>query len=216
MNWIIFSVSAHFFWAVNNLMDKYIVDKKIKNPYIYIIWTGFFSLWSLALIPFIDFYIPAGKDLFLIFLAALAAFCGCFAYIKAVKMEEITRINIMWQLIPVFTFILAWIFFREMLSAQQLLAFVIFLIGGIIASLHIQKTKMSFSKAFWWMALTCLFYSFYAIILDSISVKMSAYLILVIFNIFDFLLSVIAYPFFRKQSQLELRQANFSLFWQLW
>ena len=34
MSWILIAVSAHLFWAFVSIGDKYIVSKRVKNPYV--------------------------------------------------------------------------------------------------------------------------------------------------------------------------------------
>ena len=80
MHWIFLQLISHFFWSLVNVGDKYIVNEKIQNPYVYMVLLGLFGLWSIILIPFIEFFIPY-HILFLIVIAGAVYFYGGLPYI---------------------------------------------------------------------------------------------------------------------------------------
>lgn len=165
MMWIVIALAAYFFWGLVNIGDKYIITNKIKNPYVYLVLLTASGLLSLLLIPFVNFFIPELKWLLWLLLSASFYFFGSLPYVKAVSMEDITRINIWWNLIPVLTLVIAWLTINEHLTNSQMLAFVILIVGSVIASIHIKQRNISFSKAFPWMILAVISYSIYAVII---------------------------------------------------
>lgn len=169
MLWILLAITAHFFWAVGNVGDKYILGNKIKDPYFYLIFSELISVSLIALIPFVKFYIPEIKLIILIALAAFLLFIAGFPYIKAIQMEEITRINIWWNMIPIFTLFIGWVTIGQKLTAVQIFALVILTSGAVIGSIYLKDKKIKFSKVVWLMATSCLFYSGYAIIFSYVS-----------------------------------------------
>lgn len=167
MSWIFFVIFAELFWALNNIFDRHVMEKRMKNPFVYAVlglvvaslsilvpsyWIG----W-IALPPFI---------LFLVLCSGVAYFLGTYFYIKSMQTEEASRVSILLNIIPLFNFALAWIFMHEMLSGRQFTALIILLIGGICGSIHIKNTgRWHFSRAFILMILSAFFYSVVDVIL---------------------------------------------------
>lgn len=164
MTWIIIAISAHFFWALVNIGDKHIVANKVKNPYVYMGWLAFLGVLTAVLIPFVDFVIPTGIILFWVILGSALHLYAALPYFKALQIEEVTRINIWWQMIPIFSFVIAWFGLDEKFNLNLIIAFIILVIGGIVASLHFRKGEVKFSKAFWLMVISCAGYAVYAVI----------------------------------------------------
>lgn len=165
MNWIVVAMLSHFVWSIGSIGEKYVVDKRIKNGNIYAIFWSLGLVSYLFLIPFIGFYVPELKDLLIIIVASIFYLVGIFPYIWALKVEEISRINMWWSLLPVITLFLAWFFIGDKLTGIQLLAMLILLIGSIVASIHPKQGGVSFSKAMLFMVLSCLCYAVHAVMI---------------------------------------------------
>jgi len=172
MLWVFLAIAAHFCWALVNVGDKYVVANRVKSPYVYMVWLAILGIFAAALIPFIDFVVPDIKILLWLLLAAAAYLFGGFPYIRAIQLEEITRINIWWNLIPIFSFILAWLFIGEKLTSNQIIAFIILIIGAVLASIHIQKKVIVFSKALGLMVVAGLAFAIYGVILRYVTDSM--------------------------------------------
>lgn len=175
MSWIIFAIGAHFFWAIGNVADKYVVSHRVKNPYVYQVWLTMLSAIYIVFIPFVDFVIPRGINLWLLFIGAMLFLFGSFPYIKAMQIEEASRVNLWWNLIPVFSLLLGWLFLGETLSLGQIIAFCLLLSGGLIASLHLggRYRSLRFSRAFYLMVLACILYALYGVILRYVGGSMN-------------------------------------------
>lgn len=169
MLWILLAITAHFFWAVGNIGDKYLLGNKIKDPYFYLIFSELISVSLIVLIPFVKFYIPEIKLMILIALAAFLLFIAGFPYIKAIQLEEVTRINIWWNMIPIFTLFIGWVTIGQKLTAVQIIALVMLISGAVIGSIYLKDKKIKFSKVVWLMATSCFLYSVYAIIFSYVS-----------------------------------------------
>ena len=211
MAWVFLAISAHFFWALNNIGDKYAISHHIKNPYVYLVWQTLLGAIIILAIPLSGLSclsLPAW-NLFpwLLLAAATYLFADTF-YFRAIQIEEVTRINIWWSLIPLFTLAIAWIFLGEKLNTLQIVAFVLLVIGAILASLHIQRRMVSFSKAFWLMVVGCFFYAVYAVIIRFITQIMSFTEVL----IWVYLLMIpLALSFFFSKKFRQSHQRDFSV-----
>src|SRR3989339_547862 len=113
MLWILLAVFSHFFWAVGNIGDKYVVSKRVKNPFVYLVWITMLGIFSIALIPWIGFFIPSFKTSVFLIIGGALYFYGGLPYMRAMQIEEPTRINVFWGLIPIFSFLIGKFFFNE-------------------------------------------------------------------------------------------------------
>ena len=116
-----------------------------------------------VLIPiwfFFDFFWYGWLNFWLIVLASILFFIATFFYILAMQREEVSRINLLWNLMPLHGLWLSWIFLGEVLEPKQLVALFILLVGSILAGLHlnIQKEKIKLTSGFWLMLISTLFF----------------------------------------------------------
>jgi drug/metabolite transporter (DMT)-like permease len=137
MEWYIFALLAPAFWAMNNVLIKFLITNKFKS-YFPMIFTVVFmdAVFALAVSTFTPIVVsfPYSIVALIVGLMPLLAF---WFYSKALIMEEVTRIITLFQLIPVFVVFLSVIFLNEVLGIQKY--FGIFLI--VIASMLISYKK---------------------------------------------------------------------------
>lgn len=210
MNWIFYAVLARLFWGFGDIASKYVLNDRVKNPYIYLIWTFMFGIITVLLIPFINFATPNLSEFIWLAIAGFVIFFGCFPYIKALQMEDVTRINIWWGFIPIFALILDWVFTGKALDGVQILAFGMMLLGSVVASLHIGMGKIKISKAFWLMVLCCFAMAVYAVIVSSLTENMNFLSVYIWTYIFIFIFSLLLFisKKYRKVFFAELKRAD--------
>ena len=164
--WILYGLLAHFSWAIENVGDKYLLANKIKKPIVYLYILG--TLFGVSgVLGFLILGMPliAMTPLVFIVVAAVFWFFGGLPYLLSVQKEEVTRIAIWWNLIPLFSFIIAFFFFGETLSFHDGIGFGILLVSALIASVHVKEGIAVFSQAILYMFLACFLYAFYAVFL---------------------------------------------------
>ena len=169
MFWIFLVLVAHFTWALENVYTKNVIGSKIKNPYIFLI---LITILSVLILPFIDYkyvILPADNTIWWLLLAGLFYNLAGFPYVKAMELEEVTRINILWNIIPIFSLILGWILIGDKITVIEFIAMIFLLTGAIIASLKKTNSTFKLSRAFWLMLLASLFYALYAIVIRHLS-----------------------------------------------
>ncbi len=169
MNWLFLAIGACFLWASVNVGEKYLVSGRIKNPFVYLCLAGCLNIFLLPIFFLTKIDIPNWPTLGLLFLTAIFYLGGSVFYVSALKKEEVSRINILWQLIPIFNFTFVYILFRETLTHNQTWAFIILVVGGILASIHWKTNQWRWSKALLIMFWACLLYSGYAVTFDYVS-----------------------------------------------
>lgn len=168
MNWLSIVILAYFLFALAYILDKFILSKISLEPIAYAFYVGILGIFVFVLAPF-DFYlIPLKYALISFFTGALFTF-GLFFLYKSFQKSEISRIvPVIGGAIPVFTLIFAYFFLFERLSQNQMIAFVLLVIGGIIISKGKGKgEKTSFSA---------LVFAFLAALLWSSSFVLSKFL----------------------------------------
>ncbi|MFA7654323.1 MAG: EamA family transporter [Candidatus Magasanikbacteria bacterium] len=159
MLWVLAAVLGYFCWALVNVGDKVILNHRIKSPYVYLFLFSLTGLLGLFYLPFSHWTLPSLKMfLFLCCSSALYTYGG-LPYIKAMKIEEVTRINIWWNLIPVITFVGGWILLGEKLFFGQLAALSILVLGAGLASIHFTRSSFFWSRAMILMLIACFCYS---------------------------------------------------------
>ena len=213
MVWVFLAIGSHFFWAIENVMSKYMVEKRIKNPYVFIIILSLMEFLIVLLIPFVDFFVPAWSLLLLLVVTGFIYFFGGLPYIKALQAEEVSRINILWNLIPFLTLFLGY-FIGDRLNWQEFGALIMLVAGAVLASIHAGAEKWRFSKAFWLMVLSCVCFSFYGIILRYLVQRMPfsvVFIWVLIFNSLAALLSLL-----RKGLRQEFKETVRVITSKLW
>ena len=167
--WILLALGSNFSWAIENVYTKAVIGSKIKNPYVFLI---LISTLSVVVLPFIGtkyMVVPPGNAIWWIWLASLFYTLGGFPYVKAMEMEEVTRINILWNAIPVFSLILGWLIIGDKISGMEFLAMILLLSGAIVASFKKNNSKFKLSTAFWLMMVACFTYAAYGLVIRYIS-----------------------------------------------
>ena len=174
MDWLVFSLISRVFWAGDNIVDKLLIGKYIKNPYILTLLGGItpliisifiFLLYKLEWIGLIPTIV--------IFLAGIIQTIAVFAFYKALAKEEVSRVIPLFQLTPVFVLILSAIFLKENLAINQYIVFILILFGGSFISLKRIEGVLKLREAFGWMILSSSIYAIQAIMIKSLYVNYS-------------------------------------------
>ncbi|MDA1060500.1 MAG: EamA family transporter [bacterium] len=208
MTWLPFAILSHFFWALVNVGDKYLIGNRFKNPYAYQIILVLGGVMTVLLIPFIDFAVPNAETMKLLLVSSALWFLAGFPYIKALDIEDVTRVNIWWSFVPIFSLVIAWILLEEKLNSDQLIAFSVLIVAAFLASFHIKKKSIRFSKGFWLMIFSCFLYAGYAVAMRKIALSTDIMNALVWNSLLVvvYALPLTAFKFFRK----EIKTVSFS------
>lgn len=148
--WIELALAGTFFWACTNIMDKILKTRYIDSAVSLSASFGIFGMLFSAII-FLSTGAPS-----IPFQNALAAFGAgvlvpyiVIPYLKALSLEEASRVIPLWSLAPAFTLLLAVIFLGEVLPGIRYAAFALMLAGGFLIStrkigsvLHVSPAAM--------------------------------------------------------------------------
>lgn len=131
MNYIWIAVAAYLLFALNGVIDKFLLTKAVRHPAAYAFYIGItgFLTWFLA--PFGLKWISF-PDLIVAIIGGASFVVALYFLYAATQMTSISRLlPIEGGLVPVFTLILAYLILGERLNPLQLAAFA-FLVGGSI------------------------------------------------------------------------------------
>lgn len=178
---IIITLLASFLWAITNHIDKYMLCN-IENPTSNIKSLLVFSslIAGLVLSPLwlivSKFQISISAiSLAFVFMASILYLLATYFYFKALEKNDASIVVVMFQLIPVFSYVLSWVLFKETLTTNQMIGSLIIISSAIIISLDFEsnsnKNKLT---ALILMIISSLMYALYFIFFD-IAIRSSDY-----------------------------------------
>ncbi len=134
MPWWIYCIIPAFLWGMNNLVDQHILRKHFPNDALgFMAMCGVFSTISgLVIVLYSAQDYPVTLTQALLFLA-LGVFSNIahIPYSKALQIDEASIVVPLFQLIPIFVFIIAWLFLGETITTTQFLASALIIIAAM-------------------------------------------------------------------------------------
>jgi len=132
MNWLLIAIIAHFIFALVFIIDKFLVSKTVLQPITYAFYGGFLQILVLVLIPF-GFVIPPLNQIIISFIAGALFTFAVLSLYQSLQTDEVSKIvPMVGGAVPLFTFILTYFLLGERLSFNQLTAFFLLVLGGVI------------------------------------------------------------------------------------
>jgi transporter family protein len=139
MSWIFIALFSYFINAGVYTADKHLLSKQYHSSVTYAFYVGIWSIFNLFILVF-DPWLPNFPQLMISMSAGLLFLITLIFWYKALHQSEATRVvPIAGALIPIFTFLLSYIFLGEELTERQLVAFIVLVAGGVLIS--VRKTK---------------------------------------------------------------------------
>lgn len=161
MSWIIFSLLPPLLWAITNHTDKFMLTRYLKDK-------GGASLMILTsfsaglILPFIAIFghqlipMPLLHILILLFAGSIIVI-NYICYIFAMAGEEASIVIPLYQSIPVFSYILGYVFLGEKLNAVQILAGLIIIFGSILITIDLNASKFKIKQKPLWLMFSASF-----------------------------------------------------------
>lgn len=140
MLWLIITIFVYFLFALTSLIDKYLLKPRILHPKIYTFYVGILGILVLFLIP-LGFFIPDPKDIFLSLFVGAISTLALFGFFSGLQSFEASRfIPAFGGFLPIFTFSLGFLFFREVFfDPLKLISFFLLISGTILIILRREK-----------------------------------------------------------------------------
>jgi len=134
--WILLSVLAAFLWTLVGFVDQYITKEKVPRMGHYYVYSAAgaatlvigITLWQ-------GIWLPSITETVLIFFSGGAFSLMLWFYLQALKIEDTSYVVPLFQIAPVWSAGLAFLALNEVLVGNDLIAFIIILLGGLILSL---------------------------------------------------------------------------------
>lgn len=145
MNAFLIALIAPALWAATNHFDKYIVGKYFKSTSVGAMMV-FSALIGILVLPIAGFFQQTAFSISPL-TALLIALNGCLylvatlPYLKALKISDASAAIPMFQVIPVISFVLAWIVLGETLTGNQMAGGLLVVLGAIIISFEMQEGR---------------------------------------------------------------------------
>ncbi len=158
MDWLILALVASLMWAVSNLLDKYLLEKWLKNPLLSLNVFFFVSLIAGAIVYFSMGLPPlSAGNIALIIIAGVMSSLSAVFYFKALNIEEVSRIVPLFNMSPLFILVLATVFLGEIFTPEKYLGIGMLITGSVLIALKRVESKRRFhwGKSMWLM-LGCL------------------------------------------------------------
>jgi len=194
MLWFIATCFSYFFYSLSSLGDKIILAGPAK-PKEYTFTVGMSSILAVLIIPFapllgFNFGLPQGIQWLWIILDAIVYILGLYCLFSALDRFEVSRVMpAIGASQPILIFILTCCFWGfQVLRINEIIAFIILLIGGIVISIDksLKLTKDSLKISF----LTALLFSFDYIFSKMVFLDLGFWQGFIWIRIFSFLLVV--------------------------
>ena len=161
MSWIFFAIAAPFLYAASNFFDKFLIEKKVRDPMILAVLGGFLTcLVGFIVLVFRGFpEILLGQLLYLL-AAGMLFELALVPWYKALSLEDASRVSPLFQAIPMLVLVMSYLFLGERLATGQLLGFIFVLVGGYLLSVKdLGVGILKIRKALWWSLLSSLLFA---------------------------------------------------------
>ena len=149
---VVITLVASLLWAIGNHIDKYMLsnmDDSGSNVKTLLVFSTLVA--GLVISPIwlwiskfqINISLPS---LVAIFLAAILYILSIYFYFKALEKNDASIVVVMSQLIPVFSYIFALIFFKETLEVKEIIGALIIISSAILISFDFSKSSKNKNK----------------------------------------------------------------------
>lgn len=158
--WFFLSLLAPLCWGLANILDATLRRHFIRNDFV-LTWVYAFFRWPVFVALFLvyGFEFPNPEAGWGMLFAGSLWTLMFVPYFQALKREEPTRIALFLQTLSLFNFLLAFLILEETLTGQQAVAFLLILLGGVLAAVKHFKGLWRFSSGFFLMLLACFFWA---------------------------------------------------------
>lgn len=148
MTWLLLAIAAPLCWSVSNVIDTVMRRRFIQDDAA-LMWTYATFRLPLVLLLFAWFgfeFPDQGVGWMMMAVGSLWTL-AFIPYFRALQIEETSRVILFLQFLSVFSFGFAYFILGEALTAQQGVAFIVLLGGGVLAGVKKWKGIWRFSRA---------------------------------------------------------------------
>lgn len=177
-NWFLIALIAPILWSIVNHIDKNILSRYQEGRGVGAILI-FSSLFSVVILPFIAYFYHSQifgisfNNFFWLLIVGFFSALAFYFYLKAMDVEEASVVIPIFQLDPIFGYVLGYLILGELLSLSQILASLLILLGILILSVEIDiENRFKFKKrALLLVAASSFFFALNGVIFKELALK---------------------------------------------
>jgi len=149
-NWFLMALAAPFLWSVTNHIDKYMLSKYLqeRSTELLLIFSALASVLILLPVAFVyrwELFSVSGGNLLILFFVGLLSAGGLYFYLKSLTGEEASIVVPLFQVVPVFGYVLSYFILGETLSGMQVLSSLVIIFGVMVLAVEIrQNSRVAF------------------------------------------------------------------------
>jgi drug/metabolite transporter (DMT)-like permease len=199
LSWISIALSGYLLLAFTGVADKFLVSKVVRAPVAYAFYTAITGPLSLVLVPF-GARLLSLHDFIVALLSGVCFIIAIYYSYSAISKSSVSRvIPIQGGLIPLFSFLFAYLVLHERLSQPQIIGFLFLVVGAILISSRKEHNVWS-HKAFFLAATSAVFFALASVLTKYIFVQ-SNFISGMVWTRIGFLLPVLPILAFKKNRE---------------
>ncbi len=133
MSWIFFAIVSPALNGTSVLIDKFLIEKKVKDPILLTIFGGIIVFVGAAIIFAIrGMGTLAPAQIGILLLAGALSEVALVPYYRALSFDDASRIVPLFQIIPIFVLVLSYVVLGETLGPRELAAFIFIFSGSFL------------------------------------------------------------------------------------
>lgn len=176
MNWFFIALGAPFLWALVNIFDQYLVAEYSTGER----GSGGLVLFSSLIGVFVAFGIwifnphvfnIGGMDKILLIITGFITIIWIILYLFTIELEDISTLVPWFLTVPVFGYLLGYVFLGETLTRNQQIGSIIVLLGVGIVSIDFKNNRKFRWKPALYMLVACLLIALSGIIFKYVTVE---------------------------------------------
>ncbi len=131
------------FWGIMNVVDKYVVTRKVKKPLGYTAVTGLANLvFALIMLGFFSWKGIRMQDLLFPALGGVVWGIGAYLYFMVLEKEDVSPMVGLVYFYPVVVAVLSYVFLHERLTIPGYVGAALCVLGVLALSLRLQKIQL--------------------------------------------------------------------------
>jgi drug/metabolite transporter (DMT)-like permease len=164
--WLTFAFISPALYAISEIFDNFLVNKKFKHPLVLIFFTSLFNLlYAPVLFYFKHPVLPPLSTLPIFALLGFVNIAYLYPYYKGLQSDDtsiaVSFLSIERIMVPILAFIIV----GEVLKVSQYVGIFLIVISVLLLGIHHNQDKFRLSKGVWHISLAALFLAFEGVFL---------------------------------------------------
>ncbi len=154
MPWYLFALAAPTLYSVSTFVDKFLLEKRIRDPLAITALSGILSgILGIIIGTVTGWRAVGGQGVWILLGAGLLLIIYLIPYFAAMKLDETSRVTPLFGFVPVFTLIMSSIFLHEGMGLKQIFGMIIVVAGGFLLSVKRVEGGIFRPRASLWLML---------------------------------------------------------------